>query len=136
KGCFISHKVSLICDPGIAGAFAVTLALHDVNLEVLGLLASPGNVSAQQATKNIHVLIEQLDPPRWPRLGAAPTVEYEIDGKRLHGPEGLGGASFPSATLHHIPPSEKLLVELVKQYPHEVTVICMGPMTVKIGRAH
>ena len=124
------HKVILISDPGIDGAFAVALALYDPNLEVLGLLATAGNISAELATRNVHVLIEQLDPPRWPRLGGAPPVEYEIDGKSLHGPEGLGGASFPFAALHHIPPSEKLLVELVRQNPHEVTVICMGPLTV------
>jgi inosine-uridine nucleoside N-ribohydrolase len=126
----LSQKVILINDPGIDGAFAVTLALNDPNLEVLGLLATPGNISAEQATKNIHVLIEQLDPPRWPRLGAAPPVEYDTDGKFLHGPDGLGGGSFPSATLHHLPHSEKILVELVRQYPREVMVICLGPLTV------
>jgi inosine-uridine nucleoside N-ribohydrolase len=126
----MSHKVILISDLGIDGAFAVTLALHDAQLEVLGLLATAGNVAAEQATKNMHVLIEQLDPPRWPRLGAAPAVVYDIDGTQLHGPEGLGGGSFPSATLHHLPHSEKVLVELVRQHPQEVTVICLGPLTV------
>src|SRR6476659_5133585 len=65
----MSQKVALVNDPGIDGAFAVALALFDPNLEVLGLAATAGNVSAQQATNNIHILIEQLDPPRWPRLG-------------------------------------------------------------------
>jgi inosine-uridine nucleoside N-ribohydrolase len=126
----VSQKVVLINDPGIDGAFAVTLALKDPKLEVLGLLATSGNVSAEQATRNIHVLIEQLDPPRWPRLGAAPPVVYDTDGKRLHGPDGLGNVSFPSATLHHLPLSEKILLEIVRQDPHQVTVICLGPLTV------
>ncbi len=52
----MSHKVALLCDPGIDGAFAVALALHDPNLEVLGLLATAGNVSAERATKNVHIL--------------------------------------------------------------------------------
>ena len=39
----MSHKVVLISDPGIDGAFAVTLALSDASLEVLGLLATAGN---------------------------------------------------------------------------------------------
>ena len=130
----MSHKVVLVCDPGIDGAFAVALALHDPKLEVLGLLATAGNIDAEQATKNIHVLVEQLDPPRWPRLGAAPPVEYETDGKKLHGPQGLGNASFPCAPLHHLPLSEKLLAELVRQNPHEVTIVCLGPLTV-VARA-
>ncbi len=123
-------KVVLICDPGIDGAFAIALALFDQELEVVGMLATPGNVPAEQATKNLRIVMDQLDPPRWPRLGAAPNVEFDIDGTKLHGPDGLGYTDFPCASLHHLPVSEKLLVELVKQFPHELTVICMGPLTV------
>jgi inosine-uridine nucleoside N-ribohydrolase len=126
----MSNKVVLINDPGIDGAFAITLALNDPDIEVVGMLATPGNVSADQATKNVRVILDQLDPPRWPRLGAAPKVEYELNGRRLHGPLGLGNTDFPCASLHHLPASEKLLAELVRQHPNEVTVICMGPATV------
>jgi inosine-uridine nucleoside N-ribohydrolase len=126
----MGQKVVLICDPGIDGAFAVALALLDPNLEVLGLAATAGNVSAEQATKNIHILIEQLDPPRWPRLGEAPAVDYEMDGRVLHGPTGLGNASFPVSTLHNLPTSEKLIADQIKQYPQDATVVCMGPTTV------
>src|SRR6266404_1863144 len=99
----MSHKVALLGDPGIDGAFAVALALHDPELEVLGLLATAGNVSAERATKNIHILVDHLDPPRLPRLGAAPAVDYGTDGTKLHGPNGLGGVDFPCAPLHHLP---------------------------------
>src|SRR2546423_2024416 len=99
----MSEKVILVADPGIDGAFAVALALFDPNLEVLSLAATAGNVSAEQATTNIHILIEQLDPPRWPRLGEAPKIEYDINGTQLHGPGGLGATSFPVSTLHNLP---------------------------------
>lgn len=126
----MATKIVLISDPGIDGAFAIALALYDPEIEVVGMLATPGNVSADQATKNMRIVLDQLDPPRWPRLGAAPDVHYGADGKKLHGPLGLGHTDFPCASLHHLPPSEKLLNELVRQYPHELTVICMGPATV------
>jgi inosine-uridine nucleoside N-ribohydrolase len=127
---FMARKVVLISDPGIDGAFALALALFDPELEVVGMLATPGNVPAGQATKNLRIVLDQLDPPRWPRLGAAPDVDYGMDGTKLHGPLGLGHADFPCASPHHLPASEKLLVELVRQFPHELTVICMGPLTV------
>lgn len=130
----MAEKIVIIADPGIDGAFAIALALFDPNLEVLGLGATAGNVSAEQATKNIHILVDQLDPPRWPRLGEAPDIHYEIDGRALHGPTGLGNTDFPSAVLHNIPTSDKLLVDLVRQFPHEVTVVCLGPLSV-IARA-
>jgi len=124
------EKVIIICDPGIDGAFAVALALHDPDLDVIALAASAGNVPAEQATQNVHILVEQIDPPRWPRLGAALAVEYEVDGTRLHGAKGLGNTSFPCAQLHHPHPSDKLVVDLVKQNPKEVAVVCLGPLTV------
>src|SRR5436853_6671217 len=124
------RKVIVIADPGIDGAFAVALALRDPELDVLGLAATAGNVDADQATKNVQILIEQIDPPRWPRLGAALPVEYEVDGTRIHGPGGLGGVSFPWAQLHRPHPSDKLLIDLIRQDPKDVTVVALGPLTV------
>ena len=126
----MAHQVILLADPGIDGAFAVALALLDPDIDVAGLAATAGNIDADQATKNVHILVEQFDPPRWPRLGAALPVEYELDGTRLHGPGGLGGVDFPCAKLHHPHPSDKLIVDLVRQHPNDVTIIAMGPLTV------
>ncbi|HLN32441.1 MAG TPA: nucleoside hydrolase [Gemmataceae bacterium] len=124
------RKVVLVADPGIDGAFATALALHDPQLDVLGLAASAGNISAEQATKNVQILIEQIDPPRWPRLGAALPVAYDVEESRLHGPGGLGGVTFPCAQLHHLHSSDKLLVDLVRLHPKDITVVVLGPLTV------
>src|ERR1700686_3410271 len=108
----MARKVILIADPGIDGAFATAVAALDPNLELLGLVATAGNVPAEQATRNVHILVEQLDPPRWPRLGAALPVEYDVDARALHGPNGLGGVDFPCVQLHHTHPADKLLSDL------------------------
>jgi inosine-uridine nucleoside N-ribohydrolase len=126
----MARKVILLADPGIDGAFAIALALHDPQLEVLGLAASAGNVGAEAATRNMHILVEHFDPRRWPRVGAALPVEYDVNGTQLHGPNGLGGLSFPCAELHHTHPSDKVIIDLVRQHPKEVTLIVMGPLTV------
>src|SRR5437868_15111119 len=124
------RKVIVIADPGIDGAFAVALALRDPELDVLGLAATAGNVSAEQATKNIQILVEQIDPPRWPRLGAALPVVYDHNGVALHGPNGLGGVDFPCAQLAHMHPSDKLIGDLLRLYPKEIAIVVMGPVTV------
>jgi inosine-uridine nucleoside N-ribohydrolase len=124
------RKLVIVADPGIDGAFAIALALHDPELDLLGIAASPGNVDANQATQNVHIIIEQIDPRRWPRIGEAPPVEYGVDARRLHGPNGLGHVTFPCARLHHPHPSDKLLVDLVRQDPKQVTVAVLGPLTV------
>jgi inosine-uridine nucleoside N-ribohydrolase len=126
----MAQRVVIIADPGIDTAFAVALALTDPALEVLGLLATPGNVSAEQATQNVHTLVELLDPPRWPRLGAAPPVVYDLDATEFHGPGGLGGVSFPGAKKHSTVPSDRQLVEIVREFPRQVTVLNLGPLTV------
>lgn len=126
----MAQKIILIADPGIDTAFAIALALHDPELEVVGLIASAGNVSAEQATQNVHLLINAVDPPKWPRLGAALPLQYEIDGTRLHGADGLGNIGLPPVTLHQPTPGDKAIVELIRLYPHEVTVVVLGPATV------
>jgi inosine-uridine nucleoside N-ribohydrolase len=124
------RKVIIVGDPGIDGAFAIALALLDPELELIGLAATAGNVPAEQATRNVQILIEQLDPPRWPRLGAALPIDYGIDAVKLHGAGGLGGADFPCAQLHHPHPSDKLISDLVHLHPKEVSIVLMGPATV------
>jgi inosine-uridine nucleoside N-ribohydrolase len=122
-------KVILVNDPGIDGAFATALAFHDPELEVISLAATAGNIPHDQATRNVQILVEQIDPPRWPRLGAAPPVEYDIDGRKLHGPAGLGAETFPCAQLHHTLSSDKLICDELKLHPKEVTIVVMGPLT-------
>ncbi|HEY1192099.1 MAG TPA: nucleoside hydrolase [Gemmata sp.] len=125
----MARKVILVADPGIDTAFAVALALTDPALEVVGLLPTAGNVSAEQATANVHTLVDICDPPKWPKLGAALPVKYDADGTALHGPGGLGGVSFPSATRHTLHPADKVLCELAHEHPRQVTVINLGPLT-------
>jgi inosine-uridine nucleoside N-ribohydrolase len=92
-------------------------------------LPTAGNVSADQATANVHTLIDVLDPPKWPRLAAALPARYDADGVALHGPGGLGGVNFPCATRHTLHPADKILCELAHEHPRQVTVVNLGPLT-------
>lgn len=123
------RKLVIVADPGIDTAFAVALALADPSLDVVGVLPTAGNVPAEQATANVHTLIDVLDPPKWPKLAAALPVKFDMDGLALHGPGGLGGVSFPSATRHALHPADKVLVELAHDHPREITLVCLGPLT-------
>ncbi|MFO0823190.1 MAG: nucleoside hydrolase [Gemmataceae bacterium] len=123
------RKIILIADPGIDTAFAVALALNDPNLDVVGLLPTAGNVSHEQATANVHTLIDVIDPQKWPRLAAALPVRYDADAIALHGPGGLGGVTFPAATRHTLHPADKVLCELAHENPRQITVVNLGPLT-------
>ncbi|GAF87777.1 unnamed protein product, partial [marine sediment metagenome] len=123
-------------DPGIDDAMALCMALFDSRLEVTAITAVGGNVSPQSATRNVQAIIEQLDPPRWPRLGIAsePEEGLPVDGRHLHGIDGLGGANFQVAELRTPHPSEKIICDQVRAAPEEVTIIALGPLT-NVARA-
>jgi inosine-uridine nucleoside N-ribohydrolase len=127
----MARKVILDIDPGVDDAVALCLALFDPELEVLAATAVAGNVPAPQATRNVQALVEQLDPPRWPRLGEASEPEYGIpaDRRLVFGPDGLGDSHLPVAELHHRHPAEKVLADEVRSAPGEVAIIALGPLT-------
>ncbi|MGE0605836.1 MAG: nucleoside hydrolase [Pirellulales bacterium] len=131
----MARKVILDVDPGIDDAVALTMALFDPRLDVLAVTATAGNVSSEAATRNVQAIIEHLDPPRWPRIGAAPgDFEVAATGMHLNGPDGLGGANFAVADLHHQHSSEKVLADELRAAPDTVTVIALGPLT-NVARA-
>ena len=132
----MARKVILDVDPGIDDAMALCLALSDPELEVVAVTAVGGNVSPAQATRNVQAIIERLDPPRWPRLGAAsePDLRLAVDRRSLYGSDGLGGTAFAVAERQHLLPSEKVICDQVRDAPHSVTIVSLGPLT-NIARA-
>lgn len=124
------RSVILINDPGVDGAFTTCLALLDPRVEVAAVLATPGNVSAQQATRNMRTILDQVDPQRLPRLGIAPSASFDVDGRLLHGANGLAGLQFPAIDPMHTQTSERLLVEMARAHPERHSVLLMGPATV------
>jgi purine nucleosidase len=117
-------------DPGIEDAVALCLALSEPSLEVVAVTATGGAVSPDQATLNVQAIVEQLDPPRWPRLGTASTEQIlRIDGPHLFGSDGLCGAHFPVAQRHHRHSSVKVICDEVRTAPGEVTIVSTGPLS-------
>jgi inosine-uridine nucleoside N-ribohydrolase len=126
----MARKVILDVDPGVDDAVALCLALNDPSLEVLAVTATGGTVSPDQATINVQAIIEQLDPPRWPRLGTASSEQMlRADGRHLFGTDGLCGAHFAVASRHHQHSSVKVICDEVRISPGEVTIVSTGPLS-------
>jgi purine nucleosidase len=126
----MARKVILDVDPGIDDAVALCLALGDASLEVLAITATGGIISPEQSTTNVHAIVEQLDPSRWPRLGTASTDQVlRYDGPHLFGSDGLCGAHFAVAQRHHRHSSVKVICDEVRTAPGEVTIVATGPLT-------
>jgi len=134
----LSQKIIIDTDPGIGDAVALAVALADPNLDVLGLTATAGVVSGDDASRNVQAIVERLDPPKWPRLGSSseewPVSPLASDGETglvacLNGVQGLGDYEFEIADLHHRRASAKLMIDIVRANPHAVTLLTLGPLT-------
>lgn len=127
----MTRKIIIDCDPGIDDAVALCLALFDPRLEVLAITATAGTIDAEQSTTNATAIVQKLDPPRYPRIGMAtvPTGASVVDDQHLHGPDGLGGCFFECSIRQHQHPSDKVISELLRRYPGEITIVCLGPLT-------
>lgn len=127
----MTRKVIIDCDPGIDDAVALCIALFDPRLEVLAITATAGTVDALQATNNVQAIVSHLDPAKYPRIGMAspPTDAPVLGDGELHGPSGLGEFEYERSDRQRHHPSEKVITELLRRYPNEITLICLGPLT-------
>jgi inosine-uridine nucleoside N-ribohydrolase len=122
-------------DPGIGDAVAAVLAMLDPEIDLLALTATAGCVTAKVATRNLHGILAQVDPPKWPRIGAAemvpaarrPLLSKELE--ELNGPTGLGDLEIVAPELHHRHESSKLMIDIVRSNPYQVTLLTLGPLT-------
>lgn len=131
-------KLMIDCDPGIGDALAIAAALFDPDIDLLALTAVAGCVPGGGATRNIQAVVENLDPPKWPRIGStegSPAWSHtevgsmEIDLADLNGASGLGDWEFRVADLHHRHESAKLMIDIARQEPNEVVLLTLGPLT-------
>lgn len=138
KGSDLPRKLIIDADPGIGDAFAIAVAACDPGIDLIGVTATAGCVSGAAATQNILAIIESVDPDKWPRLGGANSPrpafsEFKTPGffdpLRLNGNYGLGVVELQFAQLHNQRDSAKLLVDLVRQNPHEACVLTLGPLS-------
>jgi inosine-uridine nucleoside N-ribohydrolase len=128
----MARKIIIDCDPGIDDALAICIALWDPRIEVLAITACAGTVDANQASDNLSTLVEKFDPPMFPRLGAASDPEQGaavFNGALLHGDNGLGNTHWQSISRQHSISSDKMIIDQLRAYPGEVTVVCTGPLT-------
>lgn len=126
----VVQKLVIDANPGIGDALAIVLALRDPGVEVLGLTATAGRVAGPVATRNIQAVIDTVDPFRRPRVGSSNASSSPLASTALlDGPNGLGGWDVPVVELHQRHESARLLVEIVRDQPHEVTLLTLGPLT-------
>ncbi|MFP6769787.1 MAG: nucleoside hydrolase, partial [Planctomycetaceae bacterium] len=123
------QKMVIDADPGIVDALAIMLAVQDRSVDLVGVTATAGHVSGATATRNIQAVIDWLDPPKRPRIGHCDVAASPLASMVMDGTSGLGDCNPSVAGLHQRHDSARLLVELVRGSPHEITLLTLGPLT-------
>ncbi|MDD3587640.1 MAG: nucleoside hydrolase [Thermoguttaceae bacterium] len=132
----MARKIVIDTDPGIDDAIALSIAMFDPEVEIIGLTSVAGNASAQVTARNLRGIVEFLDPPKLPRIGQGeePDSSMPLEDAPLFGPDALGGFELPVAPRCNPASAEKVICDAVRRYPHEVTLLTCGPLT-NVARA-
>jgi len=126
------RRVIIDTDPGVDDAMAILLALNSPELKVEALSVVSGNVEAWQGLENALKLVSLAGRCDVPVTGGAqhPLNQKLITAQFWHGKNGLAGVELPASKCKadsRFGPD--LIIELVHKYPHEITLIPIGPLT-------
>ena len=126
------QRVIIDTDPGVDDALAILLALHSPELKVEALTVVPGNVEAAQGLENALKIVSLADRCDVLVAGGAqhPLNQKLITAQFWHGPNGLAGVDLPAPKCKPDPRfGPDLIIEMVHKYPHQITLIPIGPLT-------
>jgi inosine-uridine nucleoside N-ribohydrolase len=133
----MAKKVMIDCDVGVDDALALILAFHSPELEVRAVTGVNGNVPLDQVFENIQKVLSLIRPQAKPLIARG--ADHPLKGKTIyahsvHGRSGLGEANIElkegeewwvTAPNH----ADELITRMARQYPNEMTLIAIGPLT-------
>lgn len=139
----MTRKLVLDLDAGIDDALALAYALGSPEVELVGITASFGNVTAERGARNALALLDLLGHPEVPvYLGATHARAAEAPFapgapvRRIHGDNGLGNVELPDARDEPVraEPTDGnaaagFLAEAAERYGDELLYVPTGPLT-------
>ena len=127
----MKNKYFIDTDTASDDAVALLMALEWDDVEVLGISIVSGNMSVEQGSINARYTVElcKKDIPVY--VGAnAPLVKKREHADWFHGPDGMGNMNYPAPKLEET--NEDFIEVLnnhINQYPNEITLVTLGPLT-------
>lgn len=127
-------KVIFDTDPGIDDAMALLLLARRPEVELIGVTTVFGNGTINAVTRNALFLKDRFGFAAPVARGAdRPYHAAEVPPAtaHVHGENGLGDIDLPAriAAIADPRPAHRLIIDLVRAQPHEVTLIAVGRMT-------
>ncbi|HVW94212.1 MAG TPA: nucleoside hydrolase [Devosia sp.] len=127
-------KVIFDTDPGIDDAMALLLLARHPDVELLGVTTVFGNGGIEAVTRNALYLKDFMGFAAPIAQGAGLAIDAAAPPPavpHVHGENGLGDIEIPEriAATPDPRPAHKLIIELLRAHPKEITLIAVGRMT-------
>ena len=127
----MKNKYFIDTDTASDDAVALLMALEWDDVEVLGISIVSGNMSVEQGSVNARYTVELCKKNVPVYVGAdAPLIKKREHADWFHGPDGMGNMNYPMPKLQET--NEDFIEVLnnhINQYPDEITLVTLGPLT-------
>jgi purine nucleosidase len=126
------RRVIIDTDPGTDDAMAIILALNSPEFRVEALTVVPGNVDGRQGLENALKIVSLAGRCDVRVAGGAqhPLNQKLITAQFWHGKNGLANVELPPSKCKADSQfGPDLIIEMIHKYPHEITLIPVGPLT-------
>ena len=129
----MTRKLIILTDPGQDQAAAILMILGQRQaFDVLGLVATAGNINLDHTIANCLKLMELAGRPDIPVFAGCPhpIIRPLVMAEHVHGPTGLDGPDLPEPKIR---PQEKhgvdFIIDTVRAHPGEITICSLSPVT-------
>lgn len=129
----MTRKLIILTDPGQDQAAAILMILGQRQaFDVIGLVATAGNISLDHTVANCLKLMELAGRPDIPVFAGCPhpILRPLVMAEHVHGPTGLDGPDLPRPKIG---PQEKhgvdFIIDTVRAHPGEITICSLSPVT-------
>ncbi len=129
----MTRKLIILTDPGQDQAAAILMILGQPQaFDVLGLVATAGNISLDHTIANCLKLMELAGRSDIPVFAGCPhpILRPLVMAEHVHGPTGLDGPDLPPPSIR---PQEKhgvdFIIDTVRAHPGDITICSLSPVT-------
>lgn len=121
------------CDTGVDDALALAYLMAAAEIDLVGIGTVSGNIGAVQAATNTLDLLTMGGREAVPvAVGATDPLVGDFSGgvPHIHGHNGVGDIELPHTGTQPVAESAaQMLVRLSSEYPGELDVVAVGPLT-------
>ncbi|MDB5397943.1 MAG: Nucleoside hydrolase [Rhodospirillales bacterium] len=126
-------KVIFDTDPGIDDAMALLFLKKAPDVEIVGVTTCFGNGTIETTTRNaLHLCdIFGIDAPVAKGASVALHGRADPPADHVHGNNCLGDVTLPVEPMKaaHYLPADAFIVDMVRCYPHQITIVAVARMT-------